>query len=281
MKFINFRFQPIYILLTVIFLFSLDTGLHIYCQTEKIKIKTSSSDQLLLNNLSKNSPSNSTYPDFNPWIIFKYFGNKTFVCILYLFFQVNGFLLFFTSVGIQIFLTYITVFLNLSLFQYVPIQIFETVAVLFYCGFSLGIIYTVMFGNSKAWNNNPIKKKPREFLDHYEEYNFSYYISKIYEFPYNFLDEFFKIFGLIFISYLIQNDEYDNIITPSTTNISQGNNWINFGTECLMIIISSLIAILIATLMNYKFHVNCNLWLGSLIFLLMGTEICVKLLSRT
>jgi hypothetical protein len=280
MKYIALRSNAKNILFAFILLFSLNLGIFINCQTEKSNILTSNSNHLLVQYMPKDSPSNTTYSNFNPWIIFKYFGNKTFMCILFLFFQVNGFLLFFTSLSIQMILTYFIAFLNLNIFQHVPIQIFETIAVLFYVGFSLGIIYTVMFGNGNAWNNNSINKKQRDFFDYYQEYNFSYYVSKIYEFPSNFLDEFLKIFGLIFISHLIQYDDYDNILLTSNTNNFQKNTWINFGTECLIILISSIFAIIIATIMNYKFHVNCNLWLGSLIFLLMGTEIGVKLISR-
>jgi len=275
MKLKIFRCQTIFIILMTT-LILLNAGSLIKCESQFEYTKTI--DSLPKNLNSEISNKNS---EFNQWITFKYFGNKTFICILYLFFQVNGFLLFFTSVTLQIILTYIIGFLNFNFFEYVPIQLVETVAVIFYYGFSFGIIYTVMFGNSNTWINSSIKKKPKEFYDYYQTNHFSYYFSVLSEFQTNFLDEFIKIFGLIFISYLIQNDEFENDMVYSGTNQTKLNTLINFGTECLTIIVSSLFAIIIASFMYYKFHVNCNLWLGSITLILMGTEISVKMLSRT
>jgi hypothetical protein len=275
MKLKIFRCQSIFIILmTTIIL--LNAGSLIKCESQ---IEVSVNKTSLAKNINSNLSNKNL--EFNPWIALKFFGSKTFICILYLFFQVNGFLLFFTSVGLQIILTYIIGFLNINFFQYVPIQLVETVAVIFYYGFSFGIIYSVVFGNSNTRNNSTLKKKPREFYDYYQANHFSYYISIFAEFQSNFLDEFIKIFGLIFISYLIQSDEFGSEIINSGNNLAKVNSFINFGTECLVIIVSSLLAIIIASLMNYKFHVNCNLWLGSIILMLMGTEICVKMLSRT
>lgn len=281
MKFRNFRNYSIFLIFTTIILLSINPD-HSLINTQLVKKHIEyeiPNDKLRLSIITSTTSSPQT--DFDYWTVFKYFFNNTFICMLYLFFQVNGFLLFFTSVGIQIILTYLTGFLNFNLFQHVPIQIFETVAVLFYYGFSFGIIYTIMFGNSTIWNKDSNRKKPKEYYEYYESKNLSYYISKFYKFRTSFLDEFLKIFGLIFISFLIQNDEYDNLLINSNSYITKGNGLINFGTQCFFIIISSLAAIISAILMNYKFNVNNNLWMGSLIFLLMGTDISVKMLSRT
>jgi putative Ca2+/H+ antiporter (TMEM165/GDT1 family) len=200
-------------------------------------------------------------------------GDKTFICITLLFFQTKTAYLMITSLLTKFLFIYLKILISqYTLFQFIPIEIFQVCGILIYNISGFAILYKLMFGNLK-------EAKDEYFIKHKnnEEYEKKFYFD---------IEDFVKIFGIVFVSQLAAFAMEYSCWHPFGISSSQDYDgtrvalsWEYLGIKFASISFGVLFAVIIGFLTYKKFSLELNLIMSAITFLLLGMDNAVKFFS--
>jgi hypothetical protein len=191
---------------------------------------------------------------------FKYLGDKTFLCIILLFFQSKPIILVAVTMFIQILMAYLQIFLNFIITDLIPIELFQLAGLWAYFLSGATILYELMFEDAKSINE--------KIQDSLPDINLGELKSII------------RILGIITISRIL--DGYTGSSGYTSLSFLKENAewhfiWIYLGKETSAFIIACVFAILIGFFLAFMKR-NNNLFIASVTYLLLGMNISLNYL---
>lgn len=262
MKFDNFRLKGVLITLLLL----LPTLLSTLPQNNKNRIMNHSSIKYENNNfLESAQEQNLNDETFDYSKLFVYIGNKSFFCIILLYFQYSPYILFIGCFGVNAMVSYYYNFISWKIFDVLPEEVFQIVGMTVYLLIAVSIIYNLMFYEDELLMRDKVKTKRKQ-----NEVDF---INRIKKFSLKDVESLLRIIGIILISV------HDDSPFPLKNTLSIGKLTC-FSIDILANLISTLVAMLCGFSLSVKFSINCNLFFASITFLIMGVDIAIKFFSR-
>jgi hypothetical protein len=195
--------------------------------------------------------------------IFSDIGDKTFICVILLYFTSCGYYLFISTLIMKLIQEYTKNFLLIGnlipgnyLFKIIfPIKIFQFIGVIYFqlCGYS--ILFKLIFRNSDSYENT--KNENNENLE--EKYT-----------P----QEKLRMLFIILFSFFSSFDFEEN-----NENINNNFTLFKFIMKLIQSLIALIIAFFIANFIYKKFSKNSTLIFTSITFLLISVDGAIKLFS--
>ncbi len=187
-----------------------------------------------------------------PYDYFKYFGDKTFLCVTLLFFQSKTLILLSVTLLIQIMMSYSLIFLNFIITDLIPLEVFQLGGIWAYFLSGATILYFLMFEKEKCYNDK-----------------ISESVSEMSKISLVELKSVIRILGIVTISRTL-----DGFIFPPFVgkNTEWPILWIYLGKETSAFIIATLLAMLIGLFLSFM-KIHNNLFIASVTYLLLGMNI--------